>query len=989
MSLTQTLKKWRWYQWVMLVLVLLYVLYIALSYLYLPGKLKQVVETDVSELIGRGIEVERIDFNPFALSLTVGKFVIQDEPQYPIVGWQQFYGDFSFWRSLFGLQIAFDSLVLDQPQINIVQTADGFNFNDILERLAANKEEQPEPEESSGSIALQVASSAINSGAFSFRDGSGKKVAETQVDGISVVVEDLYFATGDQDLNPFNINARFPGGGQVELNGQYRIDPLLVESRFQLKQLQMASFSDFVENRVPVRISDGALFADAKIQLQSDQEFQLLLTQGNVTLKQLAMDDEVLTPPMLRSESLKIENINLDLLQRKFTVGSILQQGLEINQWVDAEGKPRYESLLKAPSNSNAQDAESGKGESPQEPPWQLTVDTVKLDNGTINLVKTQQSLNQPHTLSQLNIQLNNITLEQEQKTPLLVSGVLDQQGKIDLKGDLVLFPFSMGLDYQLDKIALPPFTQYLESMTNLRLGKGSTSVNGSVELKVADELHLDTALDFSLDDFQVENLRTGKPVVKLEQLKLDQLNVALPSQQIKLQQLALNKPKVYVVRDSKGQINLASLMKSGKYRSDEVGHEKDGEDVSVATEAKPWNFRVGKVALKSGTTIFSDASVSPSFKTGLYSMDLDVGEIASSGQQMIPIKFSSKIDRYAPLTIDGHLQPLQKQPGFSIKSELKGLDLPNLSPYSGLYIGNQLASGKLDLDLSYDLAERQLKGKNNIQADNLYLGEKVASEQAIDAPVGLGLALLRGPSGVIDLNVGVGGDLDDPNFSVAGVVVKALVNVIVKAATSPFKLLGSLAGGREDLGEIDFTPGAAQLDEENRKRLEDLVTALKQRPQLMIRFSGNASAAEDAQVLKEIKLKAQVSAERRITVEALEQAVTDGSWWQVKDNWKVLSSIAKQAQLLSEKDRREAIRQKQPELDSDKVVEIAHADLFQELLTKQEVSKADLVALADQRALTVKQHMVDVLELKHERVAVNKSKKLQGRIIKLEIDAR
>src|SRR5690606_35118349 len=155
--------------------------------------------------------------------------------------------------------------------------------------------------------------------------------------------------------------------------------------------------------------------------------------------------------------------------------------------------------------------------------------------------------------------------------------------------------------------------------------------------------------------------------------------------------------------------------------------------------------------------------------------------------------------------------------------------EMSRLSPYTGTYIGYQLKSGTLALDLDYALQQRRLKGSNNIVANQLYLGDTVASEQAVDAPIGLGLALLRDSSGVIDLDVGVSGDLDDPGFSVSGIVLKALMNVIVKAATSPFQLLGSLVGGSEDLGKVEFAAGSSELDAEEQAKLAQLVEALKQ----------------------------------------------------------------------------------------------------------------------------------------------------------------
>ena len=132
-ALTIKLKQLRWYQWSLAALLLIYVIYIALSYLYLPDKAKQVLESDVSDLIGRDISVERFEFNPFLLSVEVGQFAIADKPEKPLVGWHQLFADFSFWKSLFTWQITFAKLILDQPEINIEKHRDRFNFSDILE----------------------------------------------------------------------------------------------------------------------------------------------------------------------------------------------------------------------------------------------------------------------------------------------------------------------------------------------------------------------------------------------------------------------------------------------------------------------------------------------------------------------------------------------------------------------------------------------------------------------------------------------------------------------------------------------------------------------------------------------------------------------------------------------------------------------------------------------------------------------------------------
>ena len=142
-SIAVRLKGVAWYKWLFASLMFIYLIYIALSYLYLPGKLESVTRKDAAELIGREISVEKIKFNPFVLSLTINKFSIADKPEKPLAAWDRLYVNLSLWKSLFLWEIALDEIDLDQPRFNIVKHKSGFNFSDIIEKVSKADSENP------------------------------------------------------------------------------------------------------------------------------------------------------------------------------------------------------------------------------------------------------------------------------------------------------------------------------------------------------------------------------------------------------------------------------------------------------------------------------------------------------------------------------------------------------------------------------------------------------------------------------------------------------------------------------------------------------------------------------------------------------------------------------------------------------------------------------------------------------------------------------
>ena len=170
-------------------------------------------------------------------------------------------------------------------------------------------------------------------------------------------------------------------------------------------------------------------------------------------------------------------------------------------------------------------------------------------------------------------------------------------------------------------------------------------------------------------------------------------------------------------------------------------------------------------------------------------------------------------IDGVGPASITGTINPFIATSTNTIKVSVKDMDLTPASPYSGKFAGYRIAEGKLNLDLTYQLVGTKLNSKNVITLDQFTFGEKVDSPDATHLPVRLGVAILKDRDGKIVLDVPIDGDLSKPDFHVSKVVWRAVENILVKVATSPFSLLGALfGGGGEELGWQDFAAGSAAL---------------------------------------------------------------------------------------------------------------------------------------------------------------------------------
>ena len=144
---------------------------------------------------------------------------------------------------------------------------------------------------------------------------------------------------------------------------------------------------------------------------------------------------------------------------------------------------------------------------------------------------------------------------------------------------------------------------------------------------------------------------------------------------------------------------------------------------------------------------------------------------------------------------------------------------------------------------------------------NQLSFGERIESPQATKLPVLLAVALLKDRNGVIDINLPVSGSVNDPQFSVGGIIVKVILNLLGKALTAPFALLG---GGSDDLSQVEFKPGTATVNGPSEAVLDKVAKALIDRPALKMTVTGAADPVSEAEAYRREALETRLQAEHR-----------------------------------------------------------------------------------------------------------------------------
>ncbi|WPB58008.1 DUF748 domain-containing protein [Xylophilus sp. GOD-11R] len=314
------------------------------------------------------------------------------------------------------------------------------------------------------------------------------------------------------------------------------------------------------------------------------------------------------------------------------------------------------------------------------------------------------------------------------------------------------------------------------------------------------------------------------------------------------------------------GQLNLRQLTRAAA----PAGASARSPAAPQPAPAQAPELHFGQIHLSGGRVLFTDNFIKPSYSASLSELQGVLGAFDSVGAvyaepAMATLNLRGKAEGTASLSIDGKLNPLANPLAVDIVAKVNDLDLPALSPYSVKYMGHGIERGKLSMDVHYRIQpDGKLSADNSLVLRQLAFDEQERGSSSL--PVRLAAALLADSNGVIDLNLPISGSINDPQFSLAPVIMKALVNLVTRAVTSPFSLISGLFSGpgQSETSTVRFAAGSAELDASARQGLDAVAKALVARPALQLTVSGAASADAETEGIRRERLRQLARVEKR-----------------------------------------------------------------------------------------------------------------------------
>ncbi|AMQ84783.1 DUF748 domain-containing protein [Pseudomonas glycinae] len=832
-------------------------LYSLLGFLILPGIALRVANQQLANYATVPAHLQRIELNPFSLELTLWGLVI-GEPGKEQVGFERLYANLQL-DSLWTKALHLSDIELEKSRTEILFAKDGqLNLLGLF-KLPASEPTPADPD--AKPFPLRIDRIQLAGGNLHFVDARPSEPIEFLYDKLDFELKNL--STLPEDNADMTLVAIGPAGGQIDWKGNFSLIPIASEGTLKITDGQMKAFWPYVRDAVPLVLENGVVSLSTDYKLNLSKETELLLSNVAVNIAPFAIK----APdgrPLAKLERLDVSDTTVDLAKQQVVVGKIRSQKLETWAALEADGQLDWQKLFASqPSKPAAKAAAEPKStpaaaDSPKpEPtapskPWQVLVKDVQLRDYKVHLADRSAKPEVTLDVTPLNVDLQNFDSLNGSPFNLKLDTGLGKQGKISADGVVNLAPVTAQLNVKTQDIDLRVAQSYINPFIRLELRSGMLGSDLKVNLKSTDPLALSVTGRAQIDQLHTLDTLKTRDFLKWQQVVVEGLNYQ-HGDSLSIDRVNLFQPYARFMINDDRTTNIDDLLIPQPADS--------GAKTAAAKPAsndKPLGIHIGGIAINDGSANFADFSLTPNFATAVQQLNGQIGTIDSRQAKPASVDIKGKVDRYAPVTIKGAVNPFDPMASLDIATSFKRVELTTLTPYSGKFAGYRIRKGRLNLDLHYLITKGQLKAENKVVVEQLQLGEKVDSPDAVSLPLKLAIALLKDVDGKISIELPVTGDLNNPQFSVMPIVWQTLRNLIVKAAAAPFKLIGGLVsrGGSEDLGTVSFAPGSSDLSKDAEAALVKLSQALKERPALRLEIEGTAAKSSDGPLLAEQRLE-------------------------------------------------------------------------------------------------------------------------------------
>jgi hypothetical protein len=803
----------------------------------------------------------------------------------------------------------FDEIRIDAPSASLARDKDGVLSVERMfapapaaagaaaaaEKQAAStpaaapgaKENANTNEKTPAPLDLSIKRIVLDDGTVDVHDAAASRPVDVGLQKLAVTLND--FSTLSSAPAHYTLNTDFKdGGGSLGAEGQVGLAAKTASAKLDLKSLKLPLLQPYLDTATAVQVTDGALSVTTNIDANwAKSQVAVMVADTQLDLQSLKLAARGDKQPVVSLEQGSVVVKQVDVTARTADVTSVATTGLAVDVQRLKDGSINLASLAGPHEAAQQRTAiHAAKKAHAEGPAWHYKIGELTLKDATANF--TDNTTPQPVKLSitPLQLKVQQISDDLSRPLPVDLQATLNKKGTLGVKGDVTATPLKLAVKVNANRLDAAAFEPYFGSKLNAVIASALLNANGDLAVTQAKALKASYHGDMALVDVRMLDKATSDPFAGWGSLALSNLKADYDEHGTAVDAGRVTFSKFYgrVLLDAQGKLNLKDVVAHESGAAQSLTRDKSGTEpvpltppaasevaaasapaqASSATPAapatvtaatppqSPVKLHFGQLVLQQGRVTYTDNFIKPNYTANLVGIQGTVGAFGTQSTASAPVDIAAKLAANGPLSIRGTVNPLIAKPALDLTASAHDIELTNLTPYSSKYAGYPITKGKLNVDLHYKLDNDQLNADNHLFIDQLTFGDHIDNDTATKLPVRLAISLLKNSRGEIDVNLPVSGSLSNPEFSVGGLIWHAVLNLLQKAVTAPFSLIGHAFGGSgEELGYVEFEPGSAKLTDADTKKLDTIVKALADKPSIRMDLIGRVDPAVDEPALR------------------------------------------------------------------------------------------------------------------------------------------
>ena len=765
-----------------------------------------------------------------------------------------------------------------------------------------------------------------------WRDATRRPAAEWQVDAFQASARDL--AWPSPQPVPFTTSARLrpaalPASAAARVQAEGEASDRQARVGLEVDGLELGTLAPYLSEWIVPRLQ-GRLALQGRLQWQAPGDAaggggQLGLELARVRLQALKLTPAgpARAPAAASLDLLELQDSRVDLGSRQLALGSVRLQRPALWLTRHADGSLNLERWLRSDATApRAAPAPAARGPGPA--PWRVTLQQLSLTQGQLHW-RDEAAAGAAEVaelaLRSLSLGVNGLDWDpgraaaparmqlRGQWVDPSPAGQRDTDtGWIDWHGRVGLKPLLAEGELRVQRLPATLFGAYFGPQLPVAIHRAEVGFQGRVGWRPKpDGASISVQGDALLADVHVAT-RSGpvhealhatgeEELLSWQSLAIKRLDFAMnPGQRPRLGvgELAASDLYARLLVTETGRLNLQGV--TARAAAPDAGAPSGPPAPAPVANpatgpARPLDVVIESTRLSNGRIDFNDRYIRPNYSAELTELHGELGTVSSDLREMARLQLRGRVAGTGLLEISGQLNPASLPPQLDLQARASDIELPPLSPYAAKYAGYAIERGKLGVNVSYRIdPQGRLQASNQVVLNQLTFGERVESPKATRLPVLLAVSLLKDRHGVIDVDLPISGSLNDPQFSLGGLIVKVIVNLLAKAVTAPFSLL--FGAGDQDLGQVGFQPGTARLEPASGPALDKVARALLDRPGLHLTVAGTADPVLEREAFQREAVEARLQAERRRELQRQGPAAEASPALAPEDRVRLLKSI-------------------------------------------------------------------------------------------------